>query len=549
MPHFSQQQGYPNNLISQLSRNQQQSYMQDSGSHHTVGPAPKRPRQTPPTQRPSSSTSIAAAAIAHDTTVEEDEDTARGDLMDFLTPRDISTMRYTQHHEWMEEIFSSPYATGQIMPVDLGLGRKGELEQLTQDFFEAPIKGTPRSTANSQPPRNIGLEAGRAEDFTKRAIEKITAMNKEMEKMKVQHARRMRNLTNNDILRNADRKLRQIGMDLSKIVPEQLGQDGRLHAPNSIDTTAVAARQQVQIDEIAREVETALGRRIATVQDIKCLQKGGLEEKAPLEVNDPANWQDGQSTNGMTGDSSFLPKYAQNEADVSLRNLGAPTSRLPNTATDNTAIPSPSGISNPDSPFTSLLAVPPVTTTSLLNPQHDPSTTNLHTGDSNDWVMVDKQPEDSTSSAKDLLSNLPTFPTDPNQPTKPQNQNPNRSDSFLLNNPSSTSLADFTTDPLTTDGPDQVQVEPFDTSDFVVGDGVDFGDLPDDDTPGEGEEEMVGFEDGRDGDDAGGMGLEEEEEEDGEQVDLGMEESAFGDAFHHTEVEAQEEGRGGTEAE
>ena len=72
-------------------------------------------------------------------TLEEEEDVSRGDILDFMTPRDISRMRYEQHHEWMEEILESPYNIFQIVPGDLGLGRKGELEHLTKDFFDAPL--------------------------------------------------------------------------------------------------------------------------------------------------------------------------------------------------------------------------------------------------------------------------------------------------------------------------------------------------------------------------------------------------------------------------
>lgn len=44
------------------------------------------------------------------------EDTEFGDYFDNLTPAEISKMRYKQHHEWMEEIYSSVYSLSQIVP-------------------------------------------------------------------------------------------------------------------------------------------------------------------------------------------------------------------------------------------------------------------------------------------------------------------------------------------------------------------------------------------------------------------------------------------------
>src|SRR2546423_5846570 len=92
-----------------------------------------------------------ANLLAGDVTIEEEEDVSRGDMLDFMTPRDISKLRYEQHHEWMEEIMNSPFATKQIIPTDLGLGRKGELESLTSGFFEAPTGIMHETSTNGAP--------------------------------------------------------------------------------------------------------------------------------------------------------------------------------------------------------------------------------------------------------------------------------------------------------------------------------------------------------------------------------------------------------------
>ncbi len=70
-------------------------------------------------------------AAPHDTTLEEEENTALGDVLDHLTAEEISKMRYTQHHMWLEEVFASPYRAGQLVPLDLGFGLLGELAPLT----------------------------------------------------------------------------------------------------------------------------------------------------------------------------------------------------------------------------------------------------------------------------------------------------------------------------------------------------------------------------------------------------------------------------------
>ena len=158
-----------------------------------------------------------AAAVGHrrgtsagqgEATLEEEEDVSRGDILDFMTPRDISRMRYEQHHEWMEEILESPYNIFQIVPGDLGLGRKGELEHLTKDFFDAPLT-VGRETSGSAEPARVGkMERNTADDFKKRATDKIASMQAELEKMRQTHARRMERLQRATMLNSAEKRLR-----------------------------------------------------------------------------------------------------------------------------------------------------------------------------------------------------------------------------------------------------------------------------------------------------------------------------------------------------
>ena len=105
-------------------------------------PMPSRGGFNPPPPAKRQRTGQGSIAAANDgmpdTSIEDEENTALGDYFDHLTPRDISTARYMQHHRWMEEVFSSPYASGQIVPADLGLGLMGEMKSLTDGLLDPP---------------------------------------------------------------------------------------------------------------------------------------------------------------------------------------------------------------------------------------------------------------------------------------------------------------------------------------------------------------------------------------------------------------------------
>lgn len=231
---------------------------------------------------PGSSTSITAAGIAQDT-IEDEEDTSRGDLMDFLTPRDISSMRYIQHHEWMEEVFSSAYSTGQIIPVGLGLGRKGELEELTKGFFEAPTSPVSKAHGGDGAAPVGKMEAGRAEDFTRRATDKIAQTNAEIERLKRQHAKRMAKITRGAVVKEAEIRLRSAVTNPADTGTEIWRLEGRLEDPAEVgngEASAAASMRREKVDDIVKEVEAAVGKRVEAIKDLLCVQKGGLEERA-----------------------------------------------------------------------------------------------------------------------------------------------------------------------------------------------------------------------------------------------------------------------------
>ncbi len=236
--------------------------------------------------------------LAGDVTVEEEEDVSRGDMLDFISPRDISKLRYEQHHEWMEEIMSSPYATKQIVPTDLGLGRKGELEALTSGFFEAPLTVMQETSGNT--PGRVGkYEASKVEEFTKMAAKKVSDMQADLENMKQKHARRMDKLRKTTVLNSAERRLRTASSVSSPAGIRDM--DGE---PGSGDS----------VEDIVRDVEGAWGRNIEPLVPVLCLQRGGLEQRSTSSA--------AASKPAMNGTES--PKKA-----ASLREDAQPTTEEP----------------------------------------------------------------------------------------------------------------------------------------------------------------------------------------------------------------------------
>ena len=173
--------------------------------HHPVG-TPQRgygayPQQGPPAKKarlsgPSGLAMPGSADGLPDMTIEAEEDTSLGDFFDHLTQRDISMARYTQHHRWMEEVFSSPYATSQIVPPDLGLGLMGELKGLTDGILAPPntdVRETdaakPAKAKEAEPFSNLTQE--QIDEFSKRVEKHLEEGQAEIEKMKADHAAKM----------------------------------------------------------------------------------------------------------------------------------------------------------------------------------------------------------------------------------------------------------------------------------------------------------------------------------------------------------------------
>lgn len=246
---------------------------------------------------------VPAPFIAFD----DEEDTSQGDMFDHMTPRDISMARYTRNHEWMEEVLGSAYRIGQIVPADLGLGLQGELSSVTQGIFEAP-----GVDAHKKPPAKpvVGhLDPELAEQFRDRIAEKIQNDQAEMAQMKAQHEKRMAKFKSNSILLRAEKELRGA---VDETGPEFWRLEGR-EEDEEDGSSRSSGKHYRKIDDIVAEIESALGRHIEVVSDVKRVQDGGYQEPAPepetLHVP-PAAPDPGDSSGAGPSHSSRQPSHS-----------------------------------------------------------------------------------------------------------------------------------------------------------------------------------------------------------------------------------------------
>ena len=492
-----QAMGYPNDVMAHMNRSQQQAYIQQqqvTAAQRAGGPSPaKRPRHGGPSHGHGSTTAIPPPIVANDPAHEDEDGFVGGDYMDYLTPRDISLHRYMQHHDWLEQILESPYDTDRIIPGDLGLGRKGELESLTRDFFDAPMNGTanekfpiqdppPEENYVSPVPPRIGrLEAGRAEDFTKRATEKVAQINSEMEKLKKQHARRMAKLQKGRDLKEAEEKLRIETLDI-------LNGD-----PNKISN-----REDSVISDITHRL---FGREAQPIQEVDCVQKGGLEEKTEEKA---INEQDYDMVDNLYLDNALDDtrpyQSAASPAQGSPLNNMSPAPQTSHTQAENTQT----------------LGVPANQSSEVHESTAQPKETAAE-----DWIMVNKDENSPTRDQDQDLGDLNSFVNDAVMQSPDARENASHTSPQAYDqggeNPSGGPFDDQGAD-------GEQQVEDFEANDF--GEGIDFGDL---DTAG---------------DELSGYTQEIEDSGLGEHDDLGGNGDTFGDVFPPTGTSAGDEASG-----
>ena len=245
--------------------------------HMTPGPAAKRART-----QGSQPHAPPQAAIPPEM-MDDEEDTSRGDMFDHMTPREVSQSRYMQNHEWMEEVISSPVPIDHLVPVDLGLGLGGELKKVTNGIFET-YSSTKYLEDGKVDNEYIGrLDPIKAEEFKKRVNEKIEADNKEIEKLKKRHAKRMAKLSKNAAVIEAEKALRTAVNDPSDVGTEYWRLEGKLPSSSDSDSEeqTVTESSVQKVDDIVAQLEASLGLHTAAVKELRRIQDGGLQESIP----------------------------------------------------------------------------------------------------------------------------------------------------------------------------------------------------------------------------------------------------------------------------
>ncbi|KAK4101637.1 DUF1750-domain-containing protein [Parathielavia hyrcaniae] len=278
-----------------------------------MGPTPKRRAGHAPAGHQGQM--MGAGYQSNETAFDDEEDISRGDMFDHLTPRELSMARYQQNHEWMEEILSSPYRIGQIEPVDIGLGKKGELASLTEGVFEA--QGADALVSGPKKPYTGALDEGLADQFRKRVQARNQVMRAEIDQLKAQQSAMLAEFKGNATIKHAEQELRSAtestGTEFWRL-------EGRLEDDEESGGQWNQKTTTKSLDDIVANVEKLMGRRAVAVNDVQRIQDGGYQEPAPepevlqpapkvpgaTSLSDPIPRQPSQAGSGMMiGDSDI----------------------------------------------------------------------------------------------------------------------------------------------------------------------------------------------------------------------------------------------------
>ncbi|ESZ94640.1 hypothetical protein SBOR_4987 [Sclerotinia borealis F-4128] len=277
---------------------------------------PTQPQPGPPSKRARTANVVqpVAANVAPVILEEDEEENSRGDWFDLTTPREISYSRFHQNYSWMEEVLSSPYAINQIVPTDLGLGVHGELSSLTEGIFNAPLK----ETEELNPALNyVGrLDPSKAEEFRKRAHDSIAQTNKDMEKMKAKHAKRLAKFQKSSLIAQAEKELRTAVDDPLDIGPEYWRLEGRIDEEENEDAET-PIKTPSKVDDVLAKVEASLGRHAVAISELRRIQDGGFEEVTVRASSPPSQ----TSRNGSQQSGVLMNE--SDAADVDMTNSTA----------------------------------------------------------------------------------------------------------------------------------------------------------------------------------------------------------------------------------
>ncbi|KAG4423512.1 hypothetical protein IFR04_003335 [Cadophora malorum] len=538
-------------------------------------PPSKRAKTQASASQAAAAAAAAAASAAPGLDADDEEDFSRGDYFDLFTPRDISIARYKQNHEWMEEILSSPYAIHQIIPSDLGLGRRGELQGLTDGIFDAPVDPSTDVVKNSYVGR---LDPAKAELFRQRAKQHIDETNAEMERMKAKHAKRLAKFKRGSVITQAEKQLRTAVENPDDMGHEVWRLEGKIEEN---EEGKVINKATSRVSDIVAQVEASVGRHAAAVKELIRIQDGGYEEPAavpspppavptphvatPASLNGSVHLSQNGSNNGSNG--SQHSGVLVGDADMDMSNSAAGLLDQYHTGLSSNATPGTG--SNFPTPQPHLQAHSSAGTPSnvhIASPQPTPQAQEQSTPDvsmsnttneqipsetpGGDWVVVPSGGISPANSGSGSGTGLAQAPAEPQQPKstspKPPISNPTLTDTNLnpsappsnpSPHPTGAGIATGTAPTSTVNTPDTTNPLPdFHTS---PNDFADLGDLE-----GAGELANYGGDLGGDGEGLGDLGLDMDVDVD---VDggMGMDDSAFGDAFHGVEPRGDGQGEDG----
>jgi hypothetical protein len=461
-----------------------------------------------------------------DAAFDDDEDISRGDMFDHLTPREISMSRYQQNHEWMEEILSSAYRISQITPADLGLGLKGELASLTEGIFTAQ-----GGEAYSQAPEKayIGrLDPGQADEFRKRVDKYVSSTQAEIQKMEEEHQKMMTALKEHSLLKIKEKELRNI-----------IDGHGSAHGKHQSDDEPVGRHvSKHSIEEVVQQVESSSGRKIVSLPLFKRIQDGGYQAPAPeppapgstAELSRQPSRAGSQASGAMMGEtemdmgdtaSGLLDQMHTGFSSTSTPVNNFPTPQ-PQISAGQSGTATPAQAANAASPApapapAAPAAAPPQPSGDIemggtdTAAENEVRTTPDHGTGSGDWVVVPK--DDDKATANDAAQATTHPPVDAATTTAapaPAVGTVAESDEAKPPTPAAAKPPSAAATPAVTEGGSVS----FDQNDFSS-----LGDL---DTAGDA---LAGYDAPELDGSAGGLG-------DGLDLQMDMEDSAFGDAFH-----------------
>ncbi len=303
----------------QMTPQQQQTMLQQQRGYPSQT---NYPVQQPPAKRPRhSGPSGMGGSIdgGHDNKeIEEEENTSLGDFFDHLSPREISSVRFMQHHRWMEEVFSSPYASSRIVPPDLGIGLMGVLKGLTEGILDPPSVGEitkellePASKAKeAQPFTNLKKE--QVDEFSKRVERHLEEGHAEVEKMKKEHAEKMAEWKKSKSVLQAEKRLRYATWEGH----EGAVQAFRLDVPPANGHAEGSANTET-VDIIVEEVEKTMGVKIEGGEEVTMVQKGGLErDETQRRVSDDVGMEHDRM-DGFHQEQDAMMSGANNGSSIS----------------------------------------------------------------------------------------------------------------------------------------------------------------------------------------------------------------------------------------